>query len=299
MPKKLDSSVFAALEKKRKAPDVAKAMDTAADSAACKKATAEVQRRLRGKPQMWVVMSDIHYPEQDNASLAAVFDFVNRNRANIRGVVLLGDNLDAQSISRHTEVLPGLRKEGGFYEDLVGFDANVMTPIERMVPNATKVFITGNHEGWLTLFLEKEPQFKGALSWSRLLRMDERGWIFVPQGESFNIGPLLLIHGDQVGSGANVAKKLVDTHCASVIMGHVHAFGTHTKCSEVKKRDKWVGITLPCLTTLSPKYGKGRPNSHINGFGIVESFDNGRLFSVYVPIISEGKFCFAGKVYGR
>jgi UDP-2,3-diacylglucosamine pyrophosphatase LpxH len=228
-----------------------------------------------------------------------VFDFLRRNRENISGVVLMGDVLDCQSISRHTEMLPGLREKGGFQKDIDGFERDILDPIDELLPKAQKAFIEGNHCNWLAQFLDKQPELVGALSWPKLLHLKERGYSFIPQGEAFHVGRLVVIHGDQVGSSPNAAKKAVDSYCSSVVMGHCHAFGAATKTSEVKKRDKWIGVVLPCLTTLSPKYGKGRPNAHVNGFGIVERFEGGKLFNLYVPIISEGKFCFAGQVYGR
>jgi hypothetical protein len=253
--------------------------------------------RINDRVKTWVVLSDIHYPEQDRPSIAAVLDFLQKNRKTIHGVVLLGDNLDCQSISRHTEGLPGLRKEGGFQEDLVGFDAAIMTPIEKLLPDAKKVWFEGNHEAWLTHFLEKEPQFKGALSFPRLLQLAERGWQFVPQGETFYVGVMGLKHGDGIGSSMHVAKKLVDTQCQNSMMGHVHTFSAYTKTSESDKGSKWVGYTLPCLTNTNPKYGKGRPNTHIHGFGIIDEWSNGYV-NVFVPIILKGRFSYGGVLYG-
>jgi UDP-2,3-diacylglucosamine pyrophosphatase LpxH len=261
--------------------------------------SAKAQPFPANKTQLWVLLPDIHYPVYDRASAAAVFDFIEKNRSRIAGVVFTGDQLDNENISHHTEGLPGLRRKGGFQADIEGFEKEFLDPIDALLPKAQKVFIAGNHERFLTDFLEKMPEFEDCLSWPRLLKLNERRYTFVPQGESFSIGPLVIVHGDQVGSGQNVSKKLVEQFCTSVIMGHVHALGAHTKCSQVKVNDKWIGITLPCLTTLSPKYGRGRANSHVNGFGIVESFDGGKLFNVYPVIVSKGRFCLGGVVYGK
>lgn len=250
-------------------------------------------------PRTWVVMADLHVPEHDRPSVAAVFDFVSKNRKTIAGLVLLGDSLDNESISHHTAHLPGLRKVGGFQADVDLFSREILDRVDEMLPKAEKVFVCGNHERFLTDFLEAAPEFKGTLSWSKLLRLDERGWSFIPQGETFSIGPLVCLHGDQVGSGQNIAKKIVDSYCASTLSGHVHTFTAATKCSEIKRKDRWVATVLPCLTTLSPRYARSRPNAHLRGFGIVENYDGGRLFNVYVPVINEGKFCFGGRLYGK
>lgn len=289
MAKKL----FQKLESSLRSADVLRAAEKKAYGSAKSKPP------TKGKAQLWMLLPDIHYPVFDPSSVEAVFDFMAKNRDRIDGVVLTGDQLDNENISHHTEGLPGLRKRGGFQADIEGFEREFLDRIDSLVPKAQKVFIAGNHERFLTDFLEKMPEFEGCLSWPRLLNLTKRGYIFVPQGESFSIGPLVVVHGDQVGSGANISKKLVDTFCTSVVMGHVHALGAHTKCSQVKVSDKWVGITLPCLTTLAPKYGRGRANSHVNGFGLVESFDGGKLFNCYPVIVSKGRFCFGGAVYGR
>lgn len=290
------AKIFDRMEKSLLKKDSAREAQHAADRKDYMATPKKSGGRISGKVKTWVVLADIHYPEQENSALGAIFDFMEKN-CDIHGVVLLGDNLDCQSISRHTEGLPGLRKEGGFQEDLVGFDTQVMAPIEKLLPEAKKVWFEGNHEAWLTRFLEKEPQFKGALSFPRLLRLQERGWQFVPQGETFFVGVTGLKHGDGIGSSTHVAKKLVDTQCCNSMMGHVHTFSAFTKTSESDKGNKWVGYTLPCLTNTNPKYGKGRPNSHIHGFGIIEEWSNGYV-NVYVPIILKGRFSFAGVMYG-
>ena len=251
------------------------------------------------KPRRWIVMSDAHVPEHDRPSIAAVFDYIEKNRKSIYGVVLLGDILDANNISHHTKGKPGLRRRGGLQADIDICTREILDPIDRLLPKAEKVFVEGNHCRFLTDFLDEAPEFEGALSWPKLLDLDRRGWRFISQGGTFNIGPLILLHGDTVGSGANIAKKIVDCYCASTLSGHVHSFNVATKCSEVKQKDRWVSMTIPCLTTLSPSYAKARPNAHLRGFAIVESYDGGRLFNAYVPIINEGKFCLGGEVYGR
>jgi hypothetical protein len=76
------------------------------------------------------------------------------------------------------------------------------------------------------------------------------------------------------------------------------SFLAFTKTSILKARSKWIGITLPCLSTLSPGYAKGRPNAFLHGFGIMESWGDG-FGNVYVPVIVGGRFSFAGRIYGR
>lgn len=155
----------------------------------------------------------------------------------------------------------------------------------------------GNHELWLETWLDENPEFEGAISFDKALRLTERGWKVLEQGEFYRIGKAYVLHGDQIGSGQYVAKKLVDSYCATAIMGHVHTASMMTKVSQVKAEDKWIGYTLPTLGTLAPKYAKGSPNAFLNGFGIIELWPNG-FVNVYIPVIFGGRFSFGGRVYG-
>jgi predicted phosphodiesterase len=245
--------------------------------------------------KVWVVLSDAHSPEEHRPSIRAVLRFLEANK--VAGVVLLGDNMDCSPISRHSKGKPGLRRRGGWQADLNHFDKHILKPIEARIPKSAKrIFHLGNHERWLDDLLEEQPELVGALSIAKSLKLEERGWKVIPVGESSRIGKAFLVHGDQVGSGMHVAKKAVDAFAATVIMGHVHTAQMHTKCSQVKARDKWAGYVIPTLGTVAPRYAKGRPNSHVNGFGIVEELPDGCV-NIYIPLIIDGRFSFAGKIY--
>jgi|ERR1035437_771944 predicted phosphodiesterase len=248
------------------------------------------------KPKLWAILSDIHAPKEDKESFAAVLDFLQQNP--VEGLVLLGDNMDCEDISRHTKQQPGLRKVGGWQKDLDYFDANILKPIEARIPKAAKrVIFYGNHEDWLQQLLEEQPELKGALSIEKSLNLIARNWKIIPQGNHYQIGKAYLVHGDQIGSSMYVAKKLVEAFCATAIMGHVHTAQMHVKTSQVKKNDKWAGYVIPTLGTVAPEYAKGRSNNHVHGLGILEEFGKD-LFNVYIVIISNGRFSYGGKIYG-
>lgn len=251
---------------------------------------------MTSKVKRWVILSDIHHPEVCTPAFRAVLDFIAKNKTD--GVVLLGDNMNCENISRHTKGKPRLRTRGGLLSDFTMFNRDILLPIEKAAPKAKKVFFLGNHEDWLEQWLDENPEFEDLISFDAALSLTAREWQIVPQGEFYMLGKAYLIHGDAVGSGAYVAKKLVESYCATAIMGHVHTASMMTKTSQVKKRDKWIGVTLPTLGTVSPKYAKGQPNTWLNGFGIVEVQEDG-FVNVYIPIIFDGIFSFGGVIYGK
>lgn len=246
---------------------------------------------------LWVLLSDLHHPEYSKPAFKAALSFIELNKSKVKGVVLLGDNMDCVNISRHTKGKPRLRTRGGLAKDFARFNRDILLEIEkRIAPGTEKVFFLGNHEDWLEQWLDENPEFEGLVSFDKILGLTKRGWEVVQQGDHREVGKAYLIHGDQVGSGMHVAKKLVDSFCATAIMGHVHTASMHTKVSQVKTKDKWVGYTLPTLGTVSPKYAKGRPNSFVQGLGIIELWKND-FVNVYIPIILDGKFSFGGVMY--
>lgn len=252
---------------------------------------------MNDKVERHVILSDLHYPEHSESAVSAVFDFVKHNK--VGGVILLGDNMDCQDVSRHTAGKPRLRKTGGYKADLDGFDEDILTPLEAMTGKSTKkVFFMGNHEDWIEDLLDAQPELQGVVDLAKNLRLAERGWKVIPCGGLYEVGRIAVVHGDRVGSGQYVAKKMVDSFCQTSVMGHVHTFSVFTKTSAIKERSKWIGVTLPCLSTLSPGYSKGKNNAWLHGFGIIESWGPG-FGNIYVPIIVRGQFSFGGRLYGK
>lgn len=250
------------------------------------------------KSSYHIILADIHYPQHDEAAVNAVMSFVRKNRDRISGVTILGDGLDCADLSHHTIGKPRLRKSGGYKSDIDGFKKTILNPLDRMLKRgARKTFICGNHENWIESdLLDAMPELDGVVNIPTLLDLKERGWKWIPQGGFIRVGKIVLLHGDQIGSGVTVARKLVDLTSCTSVMGHVHQFSVASKMGSIKKGDRWAGITLPCLCTLSPGYAKGRPNAFMHGFGIIEQWPNGNG-NVYVPLIFDGQFSFAGRIY--
>lgn len=247
--------------------------------------------------ELYVLLSDIHHPEHDPKAFRAAISFISKNKAKVKGVVLLGDNMDCVNFSRHTKGKPRLRTRGGIARDFTRFNNEILKVIEDAVaPGTKKIFFLGNHEDWLEQWLDENPEFEGVVSFDKCLGLSKRGWEVIQQGQTRRVGKAYLLHGDAIGSGMNVAKKLVDNFCATAIMGHVHTASMHTKVSQAKAKDKWAGYTLPTLGTVSPKYAKGRPNAFVQGFGIVEKWPND-FINVYIVITIDGKFSFGGELY--
>lgn len=251
------------------------------------------------KPARYVLAYDLHYPEHDPAAWACVMDYVRSNE--VDGFIFGGDQLDLSCISHHTAHKPLYRPQGALKSNLEGFNQEILDPLdEALGPKAGKWFFIGNHEAWLTEQLaEVNPELDGMISLEEELHLEERGFRVVPQGGFTKLGHLVVIHGDTIRAGMYSAKKASEIYAgSSIVLGHHHTLQVHTRSSPVAQTDRWTATVLPCLSTLSPTYGRKAANSWLQGFGIVYLMPSGR-FSLNPVVILNGQALIEGEVYGR
>ncbi len=243
--------------------------------------------------KLHIVLADIHYPLHCRRSIRSVFHFIEKHRGDIDSCVLLGDFLDCENISVHTKNRPRLRMRGGYKKDIDGFKRDILDPLDELLkPTCEKTAICGNHEDWIESdLLDEQPELEGVVDIPIMLDLTARRWHWVPCGGHIRIGNVTLLHGDQIGSGTNVAKKLVDSVHGTAVMGHVHRPSMYTTTSLVTAKDKWSG----CLCTVAPAYAKGQPNAFCTGFGILEQGSTNT--NVHNVIITNGTFNWGGTEY--
>jgi hypothetical protein len=248
------------------------------------------------RPGQYLLFPDLHFPEVHWGTWYAGLDFLDRNR--VSGVTFTGDQLDLAEISHWNRDRPMLRGRGALRSNLDEFNALLDEVDKRLTPDAEKVWHRGNHERFIQDFYEANPELEGMLDLEEHLKLADRGYRVVKLGGTSHIGELTVLHGDSVGSAKYVANKLVESHCTNVVMGHVHTASSFTKISASNASKKWMGWTLPTMGTTNPAFARNRPNSHMNGFGIVEVVPSGQ-FNLYTVITDSltGDFAYGGQVY--
>ncbi len=248
------------------------------------------------KSDLWLFLPDIHWPETDRATLRAMFAFLEANRRRVGGVVLGGDQLDNQEVSRHTKGQPGLRNRAGYFRNTSSFDREILRPVEALLPKrAERIWIVGNHCDWENDLVAESPELDG-IQRPQQLRLMERGWLVVKCGDTFRHGKLEFLHGDQL-SGQYHARKCVDTYCTSVLYGHFHSLQAYTRILPNNRSQRWVAYCSPIMGALDPAYLKGKPTGWVNGFSIVEFRGRGN-FNVFPVVVTEGEFSYGGRTYG-
>jgi hypothetical protein len=250
----------------------------------------------------FIFATDLHYGyERKNGHKVALHDPKALNvllkfAADFKPDVFIygGDILDCGCISHHNHGKPGATEGLKLIQDGRECRKAAIEPIEKLLPNAEKVYIIGNHEDWLTDLTDQIPTLEGLVDLDAVLKLDK--WKIIPQGGSYNLGKLTFVHGDQLKGGESVAKNAVIAYERSVRFGHVHTFSSYTKTSALDYKYGKTGIAVPCLCSRTPKYGEGAPNRWMQGFNFGYVNSDG-TFSDYVPIITNGQFIHGGKLY--
>ena len=141
-----------------------------------------------------LVISDLHFPYQDNKAITAALKYGLKEQVNC--VLILGDLLDFAGISRHER---DWRQRTVFEE----FEAvrNFLKTLRDKFPNAKIVFKEGNHderwEKWLYVKapeLFDDPEYKLEVR----LRLGELKIDIVKDRRPVKIGKLTLLHGHEM-----------------------------------------------------------------------------------------------------
>jgi len=248
-----------------------------------------------------ILLPDIHHPFHNKKAVRSVFEFMKWFKPD--AVVLLGDNLEMQAIN-HWQQEKGNKKyfEGvRLLHDYADFTKDILEPIEEICPKATREWLDGNHELWATNLIKRFPQLEGMIEPEIAMKLKERGWNYTPfikkdgRRGSIKMGKLTITHGHYTNKYH--ASKTSDTYSGSVVYGHAHDLQSHTKVHIEDPNDYHTATAIGCLCDLSPEFLWGQPNRWVHAFGVLYVRDGGE-YNLYVPVIINGKFTYAGKTFG-
>ncbi len=205
------------------------------------------------------------------------------NQDRLTHVVFLGDFGNWEPLSHWSS----LRADQCFVEEDIALVNNRLDEVHSLTAAAgiKVVFIEGNHEAWATQFEAKYPALRDAVNLKHRLRMEERGWDWVPENNFWAIGDAHITHGHMRGvrSPADMVKK----SGVSVLYGHTHQYATASVRNVTGEHAAW---TMGCLASIDPPppYSRGEtPDTWVHGVGWLRVRSNG-LFGVdFSRIIQE------------
>lgn len=250
--------------------------------------------------ELWLILSDIHFPWHNDELINAVCRMVRESRPRFNGIVLNGDILDMYSLGKYNaDSLSLLREWDLGKEYAVG--RQLIHRIDQSLdnPDATRVFIYGNHEDRYFRELERgdRGKYAGALeSPESALRLRELGYAVLDQwkDDTYTIGNSLQVtHG--LWTPVHAAKKHLDEFAAPVLFGHTHRF----QVFGLNLRVAWNVGFMGDKTSRGFSYAPGaKRRQWTNSFAVAAV--NGSTGAVAVhPILCapDGSFYFNGRFW--
>jgi hypothetical protein len=250
-----------------------------------------------------VLLPDIHHPHHNVSAWRAVLQFIEWFQPH--EVNLLGDAMNMDSVDHwmrdkgNARALEGKRIIAGYD----WFDQDVLQAVEKVAPQAHKVYMGGNHEDWINIVVDKDPALEGLVEPELVLRLKERGWEWIPykvkKGNSVTrglkcYGKLVAFHGQY--SNKYHAAKTAEMFSKSCAYGHTHDIQLYTKVTVDDYRGYHTAQSIGCLCEMSPAFLQGRYNRWANAIGVLYVRPDGN-FNLYVPVIIKGTFTYAGRTF--
>jgi UDP-2,3-diacylglucosamine pyrophosphatase LpxH len=175
--------------------------------------------RKFGKPgETWLFVPDTHVPYHDKAAWRLALAVARELRP--AGVCILGDFLDCYAVSFHEKSPTRVSR----LSDEIAATDECLSELEAATPGARLVFVEGNHENRVNRYIASQAKAlhgMPGLTIREALRLDERGWAWIPYHEHCTIGDTAVTH-DGGRAGVYAVRQTMMSMGQSLIIGHVH-----------------------------------------------------------------------------
>ena len=250
-----------------------------------------------------VILSDLQQPFVDNASLAAVENFLSVVRPD--EIVYNGDIVDFPTLSDHIQD-PLLTTAG--VQNTIDAVGEMFSRHQKLLKNNLPVFVWhgGNHEDRFRRRLwSRAPEFAGIKDFTipSLFHLDKHSapirYVNYDEGTLYR-DVFLVVHGTIVTQdSASTAKAMFRKYHISGCSGHTHRLGTYYKRTY---RETCVWAENGCLCDINPRAAWSKHWARFpdwqQGFSMLTFPGPGkRFFLEQFPIVNH-KFVYGGKVYG-
>ena len=232
-----------------------------------------------------LMLSDIHFPYQDDDALFAALEFGLQHEVDT--IWLNGDIMDCYQLSRFDK---DPRKRDFKYE--LDVTRAFLSGLREMFPKALILFKMGNHENrWENFLRQKAVELLDMEEFRLgvLLHFNEHNIIELKDKQLGYCGQLPVLHFHELplkSGGVNPARAVFLKTGHSVIGGHYHRKSEHVERTLDNKLIKV--YSTGCLCDLYASYMPFNNWSH--GFAYVEIGNNG-------DYIVENKTIIEGKIY--
>lgn len=167
-----------------------------------------------------LIVPDCHVPYHDKRAFNLMLKVATELPPDI--IISIGDFADFFSISRHSK---DPRRRFRFKEEL----EEVSRELSRVddLGAKEKYYIAGNHEDRMDRYInEVAPEFSRMFDIPEVLRLEQRGWKYVPYKDDVKVGKLNATH--DVGTfGMNATRTALAAYHGNVVTGHTHRLMYH------------------------------------------------------------------------
>lgn len=245
------------------------------------------------RPGNYLVLGCWHVPFHNQELTKRVYDLLDTHQ--FEGLILNGDFLDCNTLSGHSRgqftAIPGLTLNQEYTEGKVV----LKQLIDLLPPNATKIFMYGNHENRYQRFVADMQNAKTPPpSPTEGLDLFGQGFQVV---ESYEAGYITLgqhldiLHGTYYNT--HCAKTHIDRFRGSVLFAHTHRIQSYIEGRTGGFNIGWGGnVTSPAFNYAD----RGTKASWQNGFAVVTIDEKGNYY-VQQVIAPESRFVYGGKQY--
>lgn len=230
-----------------------------------------------------LVLPDIHFPYHDKKAWALTRRVIAKCKPD--RVIQIGDGADFYSVSSFPKD-PSRKAKLKDEIDAVNAEYDLLD-------HDNVVLLGGNHEYRLQRYLQdKAPALFGMVECSKLLRVQERGWRWVPYMQHLIVGKVLFCH-DLGHSGKNAALNTLGSAGHCVVFGHTHRGGVHYGGtvggdSHFALNVGWLGDSAQV-----DYMHKAKTRDWQLGFGWINMDSKGRAWAQFCPIV-RGRVCVDG-----
>lgn len=252
---------------------------------------------LQCADEMLVVFNDTQLKHQcDEEALGAALSFVEEYAPKITHFVFNGDISDYEQQTHYAQYPDSYARA----KEEIEATKWLFETITKMLPQATRVFVDGNHEDrWANMI---KDQTMGIEEWIKspdeMFQFKELGWehIGYGRGKFYRWHDRIFWHGHRAGSKSNIPKQELDDAGVSVTTAHINrnmfhehkdAFGT---CKSAYTHGGFSKDNLAFMKTASTGW--------MQGFGVYYWNEEvgEQVFSINMKP-GDPHFVWNGKVY--
>jgi len=240
-----------------------------------------------------LVIGDSHVDENQKLDRFTALNNVIKNTEGLTHVISIGDFLSLNALSGWDRNKRLLMEDRRYHLEIrAGREALEQMQYGLEDTDLTWIYVEGNHEDRATRYCEEHPEMQGTVDVRAGLKLDNRGWKWVPYKTNYNLNGVSFTHIPINGAGKaignpNVAHKALQLYHNSVVFGHTHTLdiaGLHRQNAPHLNQ----ALSVGCFFEHIDEYAKGSMTNYWRGVVILDMYSRNR-FDIHTMSMSQVK----------